>query len=84
MDRRTTFKDDEELITFLSALQEENKKVSLLVDDEGIGRMEGRIVSIAKNKDIPNSSFTLDDNTQLLIKQVIAVNGNFRSDYSEC
>lgn len=84
MDRRTTFRDNEELITFLAALQQENKKVSLLVDDEGIGRMEGRIVSIAKDQDLAHSSFTLDDNTKLLIKQVIAVNGNFRSDYSEC
>jgi hypothetical protein len=61
-----------------------NSKVSLLIDKEGITRVEGFIAEIKTSDDVLISTIILTDQTIFQIKDVIAVNGLFKSDYSEC
>jgi hypothetical protein len=56
----------------------------LLVDDDGLTRKEGIIRSITPAEATLMTKFTLDNGYSFLLNQLIAVNGIFRSDYSEC
>lgn len=59
-------------------------RVSLLVDQEGITRVEGYISHIRLATDVLQAEVSMDSGYRFIIGQVIAVNGIFRSDYSEC
>ena len=84
MDKRETFENDQNLLNTLVQLQQENSKASLLVDDNGLTRMEGLITSIEENNTLPQTLIGIDDQKALTLKNIIAVNGQFRGDYSEC
>jgi len=84
MDQRQTFNDNNELLSFITSVSNEKIKASLLIDKEGLMRVEGVITSIDKHDDIKNTSITIDDKDKVLLKEIIGINGMFRSDYSEC
>jgi transcriptional regulator of heat shock response len=84
MDQRETFNDLQKLKDILNKLYQEQDIVSLLLDQEGLTRMEGFITSIEEQTDPGNTLVILNDTERFLLRQVIAVNGQFRSDYSEC
>lgn len=84
MDHRNTFKNLQELQAVLLSLHHDKQKASLIIDHEGLTRTEGIITSIEqKNKD-DETIFEIDYTKRFSLKQVIAVNGLFRWDYSEC
>ena len=72
------------ILDVLSEYQENHHEASLIIDQNGLTRVEGHIVSIHAENDFLKSKVELDDGTSFLIEQVVAVNGMFRSDYSEC
>jgi|SwirhisoilCB2_FD_contig_31_16502391_length_452_multi_7_in_0_out_0_1 hypothetical protein len=84
MDKRETFKDYQQLLSIFSNLQQQQQKAALLIDDEGLTRMEGAVTGIEQNADTGKSRIIIDNKTPVSLEQVIAVNGLFRDDYSEC
>lgn len=84
MDQRQTFQSFEELYTMLSALCNGNENVRLLADCEGITRVEGRVLHLERSPVIGKSKAEIEGDVSLNLEQIIAVNGIFKSDYSEC
>jgi hypothetical protein len=84
MDQRKTFDSLQNLKDILHYLFQQKETASLLVDSKGITRMEGIITAIEEQQDLSNTSITLNHADKILLNQIIAVNGQFRSDYSEC
>ena len=84
MDQRQTFGDLVELKTILDQLQREQTVAALLADREGLFRISGKIVSVSKEQALENATILFDNGTSLKLNEIIAVNGIFRSDYSEC
>lgn len=82
MDKRETFGSPQKLLAILNNLQQQ--QVSLLVDDNGLTRMEGTITAIEEESNAANAVVTINGADRILLRQIIAVNGVFRSDYSEC
>ena len=86
MDSRSTFNNLAGLRSILETLHVNKEEASLLVDKNGLTRMKGIIARIAP---APGSAdeetvFYLDNGDSFTLRQVIAVNGEFRSEYSEC
>ncbi len=84
MDQRQTFSNNHELIASIEALQRDAAKASLLIDIDGLERLEGMITGITQNDDPSETVITIDGKQEVKLDNVIAVNGVFRSDYSEC
>jgi hypothetical protein len=84
MDQRQTFKDSDQLFSFISQIFQLQQHASLLIDKDGLERVEGVITSIDPHIDVNETTIMIDDITPVLIKEIIGVNGLFRSDYSEC
>lgn len=85
MDQRQTFADTRELLAILADLHMQNTSVAFLVDQNGLSRINGYIESIDKI----NSTLSLVivhalSRHRILLDEIVAVKGIFRSDYSEC
>jgi hypothetical protein len=84
MDQRQTFGNLEELTQILNKLYNENTSVALLADREGLFRTSGNIVAAINETALENATLTLDNGRSLNLTEIVAVNGIFHSDYSEC
>ena len=84
MDTRTTFTGLGELYGLLSTLRDKKQEAALLVDKNGLTRVNGIIVTIKGSPASGDAVVTLDNQEEILIKQIVAVNGTFSSDYTEC
>ena len=84
MDSRVTIITPAHFLPFLLDNYNAHNIVSLLIDKDGICRAEGYIANIESQDNILNSIITLSDQTSFQLKDLIAVNGLFKSDYSEC
>lgn len=82
MDQRTVFQNFTELQELLTRLQ--GQRASFILDHEGLTRLDGTITSLEPAADTQSSEFVLDGGPSFRLGQVIAVNGLFRWDYSEC
>lgn len=84
MDKRETFDDLQKLKAFLKTLWQQQSKASFLIDDNGLIRIDGVVSFIDEQADLNFAIVTIDGDNNILLKQIIAVNGQFRSDYTEC
>lgn len=84
MDQRQVFNNDKELLSFVTLISSEKLKAFLLVDKDGLTRVEGAITLISEKDDIENTSINIDNRDTFLLKEIVGINGVFRSDYSEC
>ena len=84
MDQRQTFNDNNELLSFVTSICNEKIEASLLIDKEGLMRVEGIVTSIVKDGNIENATIIINDRDRISLKEIIGINGLFRSDYSEC
>ena len=84
MDQRQTFKDSDQLFSFISEIFQQKQLASLLIDKDGLERVEGQITSIDPHNDVDKTVILINDTTPVSIKEIIGINGLFRSDYSEC
>ncbi|TKK70998.1 hypothetical protein FC093_04785 [Ilyomonas limi] len=84
MDKRDTFKDYQQLLSIFLNLQEQQQQAALLIDDEGLTRIEGKITNVEQSEDIGKSTIAIDNKEAVILEHIIAVNGLFRDDYSEC
>ncbi len=82
MDNRQTLHTTETFFELLLAAYKGGEMVRLLIDKEGISRMEGFI----RKMDIVNPLCTveLDNGSTVATTQIVAVNGIFRPEYGEC
>ena len=84
MDQRQTFKDSDQLFSLITEIFQQQQHASLLIDKEGLERVEGQITSIEPHIDVDKTIIYINDTTPVSIKEIIGINGLFRSDYSEC
>ncbi|TCJ12105.1 hypothetical protein EPD60_16255 [Flaviaesturariibacter flavus] len=85
MDHRLTFASLDELKNIVSGIQQSKTKASLLLDRAGLTRMEGTITDVEEDKTAPDrTAFRITGGERIALNEVIAINGIFRSDYSEC
>ena len=84
MDTRTTFNTAEELFDILFAICRQKQQAALLIDSNGLTRIQGEIVSIEKKEDIRESVIHISGQDTIKLENVIGVNGIFHADYSEC
>ncbi|HRO47131.1 hypothetical protein [Agriterribacter sp.] len=82
MDTRITLNDKQSFVQLLKQLHADGDKISLLYDSNGLTRYEGLISSILTGSAQP--CLLMQDGSEMLISSVIAVNGIFAPDYSEC
>lgn len=82
MDTRKTLSENETFLKLIQDIFNARGKVSLLVDDNGITRAEGFINEIHTDEEPPY--IELDNALKIAVKTIIAVNGTFLPDYSEC
>jgi hypothetical protein len=84
MDQRQTFANLGELREILNQLYEEHTPVALLADQEGLFRTSGNIAAPINETSLEDALLKLDNGSALKLNQIVAVNGIFHSDYSEC
>lgn len=84
MDQRQTFDSNHELFTFVTLVSNKKQRAFLLIDNKGLTRVEGVITLINKNNPIENTCIVIDNRDTVLLREIIGINGLFRSDYSEC
>ena len=84
MDKRQTFINSYELFSFVQQIFQQKQHAALLIDKEGLTRIEGTITCINQHDDVNKTKIVIDDSFPVLIKEIIGINGLFRSDYSEC
>ena len=84
MDQRQTFASPEELKTILEGIFFQKQKAAFIADKEGLFRTSGTIKAISDNDVAKDTVLTLDNELSLRLEEIIAVNGIFRADYSEC
>ena len=82
MDTRITLNDKQSFIQLLKQLHAEGAKVSLLYDNNGLTRYEGMISSILTGASRP--CLLMHDGLEIAVSSIIAVNGIFAPDYTEC
>ena len=82
MDCRLTLNTGETFLELLNASYDSGQKVSLLIDDGGMTRMEGVIKTINTAVSIP--VVELAGGEQISLDKIVAVNGVFRPEYGEC
>jgi hypothetical protein len=84
MDQRHVFNNNEELLTIVTSISIGKLRASLLVDKEGLTRFEGKITAISAADSFENTAIVIEDRDIILLKEIVGINGVFRSDYSEC
>jgi hypothetical protein len=84
MDQRQTFEDSDQLFSFITEVFQKQQPASLLIDKDGLERVEGVITAIDPHIDVDKTRIIINDIVPVLLKEIIGINGLFRSDYSEC
>ncbi|MEJ7626899.1 MAG: hypothetical protein WKF35_08550 [Ferruginibacter sp.] len=84
MDQRETFNNPEQLLTIVSTNYRQKLPSAFLIDNGGLERMEGIITAIEEGQNINKFKIIIAGKNEILLEQIIGINGIFRSDYSEC
>ena len=82
MDSRQTIDRESGFIELLKQLYHDGETASLLVDDNGLTRMEGLLTRVQTAE--TGAWIELDHSSTIPVKLIVAVNGTFHPDYSEC
>ncbi|MBN8672867.1 MAG: hypothetical protein J0L56_01970 [Chitinophagales bacterium] len=82
MDNRTTLKTGQSFLDLLLQLQKDNTKAAMLLDCNGLIREEGIINEVVMNDTQP--FLKLQSGLKIVVSTIVAVNGLFLPDYSEC
>ncbi len=84
MDQRETFNNAEQLLTIVSTIHRQKLSSAFLIDKGGLERIEGIITAIEERQNINKTKIIVAGKNEILLEQIIGINGIFRSDYSEC
>lgn len=82
MDCRVTLKKDENFVEVLKNAMIAGEEVHLLVDNNGIERVNGFVKSLNDEGNV--HSIDIEGHGIVSLSTIVAVNGTFASDYSEC
>lgn len=82
MDTRLTLNNKEGFLPVMEDLYRQQKKASVLYDNNGLTRYEGMVKGISK--EATSASLLLEGGLKIPLSDLIAVNGIFAPDYSEC
>jgi hypothetical protein len=82
MDSRLTLKTTDTFLGLLNTSYHAAEKVYLLIEEDGMTRVEGLVKSISEN--VSDPFLVLQDDKKIFIKNIIAVNGIFLPEYGEC
>jgi hypothetical protein len=82
MDTRETIPTGGSFYPLVMELYEQKQRAAILYDDNGVTRANGYIESVFERED--KQWLKLDDQTEIRIDKLYAINGTFSSDYSEC
>jgi hypothetical protein len=81
-DVRETLPVKASFFDMIKSLHQKQETVHVLYDENGITRTNGIVTQLCEEDD--HSYFVLDNGTQVYINTLVAVNGIFAADYSEC
>jgi hypothetical protein len=81
-DVRETISVAETFYSIILSLYEKKEAANILYDNNGITRASGNIKQFSEENKFPY--LILDNNTRININSIVAVNGTFAPDYSEC
>jgi hypothetical protein len=82
MDSRITLNTGETFFEMLNAAFKSGEKVNMIIDDNGMTRVEGNIQKITTER--PASIIEIENKGKFTLDKIIAVNGIFRPEYGEC
>jgi hypothetical protein len=82
MDNRITWKQEESFIPILQKLLVNSGNANMLLDSEGMMRVEGIVEKIVLTAN--PAYIQLSNGIKIVIRTIVAINGVFLSDYSEC
>ena len=82
MDARETIPRGGSFYPLVMDLFQKKEKVSMLYDDNGVTRANGFIEDVFEKEGV--QWLKLDNQTEIRIDKLYALNGTFSSDYSEC
>ncbi|GAA0554846.1 hypothetical protein [Chitinophaga japonensis] len=82
MDTRATIPSGGSFYPLVLELFQQQQPVAILYDDNGVTRANGLIENIFERDG--RQWLKLEDQTEIRIDQLYAVNGTFSADYSEC
>lgn len=81
-DVRETLSVAETFYNIILSLYEKKEPANILYDDKGITRASGNIKELSEQ--IKSAYLILDNGTRINMSSIVAVNGTFAPDYSEC
>jgi hypothetical protein len=82
MDQRETLPPRASFYELVLSLYQQKQKAALLYEDNGVTRASGLITSVFTKEG--RHYLQLDNELEIPIDQIQAINGLFSSDYSEC
>jgi hypothetical protein len=82
MDSRKTLGKNETFLDILMLCMKEKQKVNMLLDNNGLSRIDGLIKTISPPAE--PSTVELEGGQKIEIRNIVAVNGIFSEPYSEC
>jgi len=82
MDARKTIPTGGSFYPLVMELFQHREKAAILYDDNGVTRADGFIESIFERDGL--QWLKLEDQTEIRVDKLLAVNGTFSADYSEC
>lgn len=82
MDKKDTIPVGGTFYPYVMELFESKQQVGILYEDNGVTRANGLIESVFERDGF--QWLKLEDQTEIRIDKLYAINGKFSSDYSEC
>ncbi len=82
MDNRETLGQNETFLKILSECLESGKQADMIVDENGLDRLSGVVVSIERGKD--GDIIVLEGGRKVALGAIVAVNGVFSAPYEGC
>lgn len=83
MDERITFTDNQ-LLSILLDIYQQEEKAAFMIDDHGLMNVEGIITNVEQNNDPAKSRIIINTGREILLENIMGVNGNFRTDFTTC
>ncbi|MET0637443.1 MAG: hypothetical protein ABWZ25_15535 [Chitinophagaceae bacterium] len=81
-DQRETIDPGKSFYPLIVELFEKKQMAGILYEDHGVTRANGMITAVYEKDG--EYWFTLNDELQIRVNSLDAVNGTFKSDYTEC
>jgi hypothetical protein len=82
MDSRITLGMNESFVEILNRAYATGEEVAMLIDDNGLERMEGVLAAVSFTGPAPY--IEMDNGSRVNLQKIVAINGIFLPEYSGC